>query len=563
MNVRQSIQSNYKRDENMLKVFLVEDEYIVREGIKNMNWEAFDLSFCGEASDGELAFPLIKKEKPDIVITDIRMPFMDGLELSRLIKKEMPYIKIMILSGHEEFEYAKSAIQIGVEEYLLKPINREELMQAVRRVADKIEIEKEQIGIVRQQDEGEAAERMENAKREFFGELIGGEATMSELLEHGRELGMELTASYYQIMLLKAWRGQGSSYSGRVVEIVRRLQEYIAVRADHMICFDRAPEGKIILFLAEDKEELQKQVEKLTSFFETMLGEYKGVAYFGSIGCAVSRFRELSHAYETACHAFAYRFLLEGNMVIRYEEVTNQPLPDTNHPAGEGCGIGKINFANLDKSRVEAFLRGGEQEEIRIFVEEYICSAGEAGENSLIFRQYILMDMYIAASHFLEQLGAEEAASIKEPFDSPEQMEKVLCQIESTKGYLVDLFQKVMSVRDRCSREFDSDIVKLAKKYIDGHYSNEELSLNLVASEVNVSPNHLSAMFSQKTGHTFVRYLTDVRMNKARELLKCTGLRSNEISDKIGYKDPHYFSHLFKKHHGCTPIQYREGGGKG
>lgn len=546
----------------MLKVFLVEDEYIVREGIKNMNWEAFELSFCGEASDGELAFPLIKKKQPDIVITDIRMPFMDGIELSKLIKKEFPHIKIIILSGHEEFEYAKSAIQIGVEEYLLKPINSEELLQAVRRVADKIEIEREQIQIVRQEEEGEAAERLENAKREFFGELIGGDTTMSELLERGRKLGMELTASCYQIMLLKAWRGQRDSYSGHVVEIVGKLQDYVLANEDYMICFDRAPEGKIILFMGEDFEKVQERVQELTCFFESLMKKYSGIAYFGSVGCAVGRLRELAHAYETACHAFAYRFLLEGNMIICYEEVTNQSLSDTCQSAEEGGRIGKINFANLDKSRIEEFLRGGEREEIRIFVEEYICSAGEAGENSLIFRQYILMDMYIAASHVLEQLGVSEESSIREPFESPEQMEQVLCQLESTKEYLVKLFENVMSMRDRCAREYDSDIVEKAKKYIKEHYCNEELSLNLIASKVNVSPNYLSAMFSQKTGHTLVRYLTDVRMNKARELLKCTSMRSNEISEEIGYKDPHYFSHLFKKHHGCTPMQYREGGVK-
>ena len=126
----------------MIKVFLVEDEVIVREGIKNnIDWEKYGYEFCGEASDGELAFPMICKEKPDIVITDIRMPFMDGLELSRLIKKEQPQIKIIILSGHEEFEYAKAAIQIGIEEYLLKPINGDELLQAVNHVAEKIKEE--------------------------------------------------------------------------------------------------------------------------------------------------------------------------------------------------------------------------------------------------------------------------------------------------------------------------------------------------------------------------------------------------------------------------------------
>ena len=124
----------------MLKVFLVEDEFVVRQGIKNnIDWVSHGYEFCGEASDGELAFPMIQKMRPDIVITDIRMPFMDGLELSKLIKKELPEIEIIILTGHGEFEYAKEAIKIGIAEYLLKPINGEELLKEVDRLALKIE----------------------------------------------------------------------------------------------------------------------------------------------------------------------------------------------------------------------------------------------------------------------------------------------------------------------------------------------------------------------------------------------------------------------------------------
>ena len=114
----------------MIKVFLVEDEVVIRDAIKNsINWEQEGYEFVGEASDGELALPMILKEKPDILITDIRMPFMDGLELSRLVKKELPDTNIIILSGYDEFEYAKEAIKIGVEEYLLKPISSNVLLE--------------------------------------------------------------------------------------------------------------------------------------------------------------------------------------------------------------------------------------------------------------------------------------------------------------------------------------------------------------------------------------------------------------------------------------------------
>ena len=123
----------------MLKIFLVEDEYVVREGIKNIDWASHGYDFVGEASDGEIAYPMIDKLKPDIVITDIKMPFMDGLELSKLIKKDFPQIEIIILSGYAEFEYAREAINIGVAHYLTKPISAEHLIGEVDSLAHKIE----------------------------------------------------------------------------------------------------------------------------------------------------------------------------------------------------------------------------------------------------------------------------------------------------------------------------------------------------------------------------------------------------------------------------------------
>ena len=147
----------------MLKVFLVEDEFVVREGIKrNIDWQSNGYEFCGEAGDGELAFPMIQKLQPDIVITDIRMPFMDGLELSRLIKKEFPWMEIIILTGFEEFEYAKEAISLGVAKYLLKPISGDELLKELEDIAEKIEDKKKE----REIREKYAQEMEENVQKE-------------------------------------------------------------------------------------------------------------------------------------------------------------------------------------------------------------------------------------------------------------------------------------------------------------------------------------------------------------------------------------------------------------
>ena len=163
----------------MLKVFLVEDEIVMREGIKkNIQWEKEGFEFVGDASDGELAYPLIQKTKPDILITDIRMPFMDGLELSRLVKQELPDIKIMILSGYDEFEYAKEAIKIGITDYLVKPISGAKLLEAVKKVAQVIEEEKEQKEFL-QTFEKEREENARLSRQKFFKKLVSGNHPVS------------------------------------------------------------------------------------------------------------------------------------------------------------------------------------------------------------------------------------------------------------------------------------------------------------------------------------------------------------------------------------------------
>ena len=153
----------------MIKVFLVEDEIIIRNGIKNsINWEMHGYDFVGEASDGELALPMILEKKPDILITDIKMPFMDGLELSEQVKKALPATKIMILSGYNEFDYAKMAIKIGVTDYLLKPISSEKLLDAVNKVAEEIrkeQSEKEQMNqYAREMQENKESEKFNRVK---------------------------------------------------------------------------------------------------------------------------------------------------------------------------------------------------------------------------------------------------------------------------------------------------------------------------------------------------------------------------------------------------------------
>ena len=212
----------------MIKIFLVEDEVVLRNAIKNsIHWEREGYEFVGEASDGELAYPLILKSKPDILITDIKMPFMDGLELSKAVKKEMPEIKILILSGYNDFEYAQQAISIGITDYLLKPISAEKLLEAIGNVSEEIKKEREDKELLRRYAE-EMKENTEIEKNQFFTRMLRESLSITEALEQGRRLGLELSAECYNVILFKILDAGSQSKDGEEeVEAWVQVENYV------------------------------------------------------------------------------------------------------------------------------------------------------------------------------------------------------------------------------------------------------------------------------------------------------------------------------------------------
>ncbi len=531
----------------MLKVFLVEDEFVVREGIKNnIDWKSHGYEFCGEASDGELAFPMIQKLKPDIVITDIRMPFMDGLVLSKLIKKELPWIEIIILSGYSEFEYAKEGIKIGIAQYLLKPINGEDLIKEVDSLAVKIE-EKHKEREIKEKYMREMKENFLKERKDLFQYLVTGSKSPAELLEISGRLDIDLSAIWYSIVLLKvqSMKHARDEYSNSIIEIEQKI-EMLDSKKDLLI-FDRNLEGKAFLFKADSKEDMIDFQEKYLYQIKEILDDYENIRYFGGIGEPVNRLRELPFSFESASHAFAHRYLVKDSLILNYKEIKQGIYQEEIK-----FDIGSMDIKQIDRSKIREFLKFGDKEETIYFVEEFFKDLGNNAMKSNMLRQYIIMDSYFCIAEFVEGLSFA-----KEEIDPPDSNSGFLQSEENAMDYLIRIVHKALELREKAASNRYGDVVDEVIRYIEDNYADEELSLNVLASHINFSPNHLSMVFSQQAGQTFTRYLTNYRMNKAKELLRCTSKRSSVISMEVGYKDPHYFSYLFKKTQGMTPTQYR------
>lgn len=540
---------------NEIKVFLVEDEMVIRRGIKNsIDWEKEGYIFCGEASDGELAYPMIIKEKPDILITDIRMPFMDGLELCKLVKKELPNIKILILSGYDEFDYAKEAIRLGVTEYLLKPISSGKLLEALNGVSESIRREKEDKDLVRKYME-EMRENTEHEKQKFFEQMIAGNLSMADALETGKKYEMNLSAGMYNLLLFRFTLGEENRKSGELLGEAEYAIEKLTERLEYVFEFQRGVEGWAFLLMADNEEQMSERVKELSKDVEEIMKNYSTIAYFGGIGQPVARLRELEESFREAERALAARFTMELNRIISVEDIRMAQNVDTLDD------IEITSFGEIEKTRtmLEKFLNNGAEDEIDEFVDVYINELPEENLKSVLMRQYIIMDAYIVMMSFCEKIEGIEGEMQAQSEELKNSM-KTIQTLEEIKNYIRMLLKKIIGVRDTISGRRYSDIIEIAKDQIRKTYMSDEISLNTIAAEVGMSPSYFSSIFSKEMGKTFVEYLTEIRMDRAKELLMCSSMKTSEIGYEVGYKDPHYFSYIFKKTQNCTPKEFRARG---
>lgn len=539
----------------MIKVFLAEDEFIIRDAIKkSIDWKKEGYEFVGEASDGELAYPMIMKEKPDILITDIKMPFMDGLELGEIVKKELPETKILILSGYNDFDFAQKAIEIGITDYLLKPISAERLLEAIGNVSKQIMREREEKQLLLRYSQ-ETQENKERERQNFINKILSEDMSMREVLKQGEELGLNLSAQMYNVMLFQIYEDAREDKREETMEVYGQI-ETLMRQMSGVYIFRNGIRGWIFLYMANDEEEIKSQIEKVKEKIQQLLADTE-ISYFGGIGKIVSRLRELKQSYWDAEKAIASRFTREGNQIISLEDMEVREKD-------EDLEIENLGAIKKERELMEVFLKNGTQEEVEGFVENFLSGIPEDNLRSYIMRHYLLMDTYIQIFSFGESLGIDkkENEKICGTLSEIAKKSESIQTLGQMKSYVTQTLKQMLQERDTISRKRYTNLIEEAKAYIAKNYMSEDISLKSTAASVNMSVSYFSSIFSQEVGKTFVEYLTETRMEKAKELLMCSSKRTFEIGYEVGYKDSHYFSFIFKKTQGCSPKEYRMRGRK-
>ena len=517
----------------MYSIFIVDDEEIIRERIRN-SIEKIGAGhvICGEASDGELALSMIKELKPDILVTDIKMPFVDGLELVALVKKSMPWIRIITISGHDEFEYAQKALSLGVDEYLLKPITSEQLQEALNKIRNKVEQEKE---LYRTGVQSWDWEERTILKEYFLSRVVDGDILFSEALEKAEQHGISLVSKYYCVCSIVP--GESDQIKG-IRFILGKLFEH---DEDVIWFMSGSEQAKLILKGGDQSSLLEKAYETAQNIKHEMIRGINIDVTIG-IGTVVSRLSELPGSYKSAKTA-----------VKRFSELAHGQIGGINDIHESTAPFSVDQWTDYSWSEK---IRHMTQEDIPDLVSMQFTAAEKDSQMAILYRYYLLMDLMVCSYRLLSTLGVSLPEIISRA-NRTEELLKIVTSYERTCELAEQILNEVLIKRDESSKLRYTNEIRSAREFIKENYSNESLSLQMVAEKVGFSPNHFSTIFSQQMGETFIEYLTKVRVEAGKHLLSETNLKTTEIAYRIGYNEPRYFNYIFKKHTGLSPKEFK------
>lgn len=512
----------------MFRVFVVDDEEIIRTGIRNaLDRSDGHFSFTGEAPDGEMALPVLLEIKPDILITDVRMPFMDGLELAELVRKAMPWVRIIFLSGHDEFEYAQRAISLQADAYILKPVDSHKLLDVLEQTGQRIHEERERLRAAAQHSR-RREEEQDVLRSHFLSELLTGGRSTAQAIEQAREWNLSLTARSYVVN--QAACGADSA----VRQQIRAVLEHLFAQQSDVVWFFEGSDRLVWLILGDDGSAVRDRAYAVAQSICHELHQVLGMDVQVGIGEAADRLSGLPQSYQQARQAAGQLRGLSGG-IAGYGDL---PAPEE----GRRFDI-RANVPLVEK------LRHARLDDIPVLLENHFGGVSDDDIQSVLYRYYLLMDLLVTAARLDNGEKTWE--------QDPQQVLRAAQTRESTLGYAADALRQVIGRRAGSGQVRYAAEIQRAQEYIAAHYPEEELSLHAVAAAVGFSPNHFSTVFSQQTGETFVEYLTRVRIEAAKERLRTTKDKMSDIAFDVGYHDPNYFSYLFKKRTGQSPRDYR------
>lgn len=523
----------------MYKVLIVDDEPSILNGLKHIiNWAEHGIEIIGLASNGQEALDIIKNNKVDILITDVKMPLLDGLGIIRQINENSYNIKSIILSGHDDFKYVKEAVKLGVENYLLKPINTDELSFTLLTTIKKIDSDLyKQISII---------ESMSVFRENILYRWVTNYISSQELEEKASVVGIPLSYSQYLISIIKIVNSKsfnldnGKKENALLSFAINNICTEITSQVFPCTIFSALNGDVIILFHGDDIETKRPEIIKILNSIINVANKLLNTNMFASVGSLQSDYELVYKSYSDAINLLEYSLILPANTLVDYDEVQHSSIT-----LQKKINIDFISFNKL--------LLAKEEDKCVRFLDK-------------IYKQ--VREMTGITPYFIQNMTIEILFNILSTInifnDSNEniyEFENLFSNISKIKNIeeLVNLLKLVINqsithliVKDKKQ----NPIIKQVLNYIEENFNNE-ISIKLLSSIFNTNAAYLGQLFKSETGDMLTNYLNKIRVEKAKVMILNSRLKANKISEKVGYINPNYFYRIFKKITGISPTEFK------
>jgi len=530
----------------MYKVILVDDEFLTRDSIsKNTRWNECGFELCGTAENGKEAIELLEKELPDLILTDICMPVMDGLGLASYVHENHPEIKVIIISGYDDFDYAKQALKYEVADYILKPITSFELaeeLEKIRKKLDEANEKKHQVEKIRREYE----KNMPMLRSHFLNRLLDGGYMKNDIDAQLEHFQIQITGSCQCAVMfdLEDDTEFRALYPGSNDDLIPfaigNITEEIVGNEEGILFLQTVDSKSVCIFMEDDEEALYQKVEMVGEKVVEAISHFMKLKVCVLIGTVVSGTENWASSYAGVLRAGENKFLLEERKFVY----------DRDFSAVREKGY--IQTAGWAEKLV-LMMKLNQLKEIRETTQEMFMQFRASGcerKTILLHIQNLVLTIMINLEDNLEDAETEnkEVEFIHHMADF-----KHLSEVEAKfLTFCENISNSIAGQRENANQKQ----AVLALDYIEKNYMNVNMSLNMVCAHLCMSTSYFSTIFKNATGETFIEALTRVRMEKAKKLLESTNMKSYEVALSVGFNDPHYFSSTFKKHMGMTPTEY-------
>ncbi len=531
----------------MYKLIIVDDEEEVRRGIiETIKWDKFGFEIVGEAENGREALELIEENTPDVIITDISMPLMDGLQLAAAVQDEYPTVKIVILTGFDDFKFAQQAIKYGVIDYILKPILPKEISELMQKLKKQIDSEIEEKND-KEKLKQHYYESMPVLKENFLMSLVSGRQGKDEAERKISDFDLRIKGSCFAAAALSIDSGSSQDmWDDSDTELMKFAvfniaQEILDKRGNgEVFFFDNAP---VIIAGVEstDKSAAFRKVFSLLEEIRQSVEKYLKFTVVIGLGSIYDSVERIAHSFESAVTALEYRLVLGGNKVIFADDLEPE-ITDT------------IVFDENKERRLISSIKFGEKKDV---FEAVALLFHDVGKKASI-KGFQLYFLEILAA--ISKLARVFQIDVTEILPHGSGFYADISRFETTdemKEWIETLCSKLMDIISAKRVNTIQTMLEKAKDFIDENFDDHELSLQKLADVLFISPSYLSLIFKNEAGETFLKYLIRVRLEAAKELLNAPDVKITEVAERVGYPDISYFSYFFKKNFGVSPREYR------